>query len=163
MNVKKYAVLYVDDDVSSLKYFEKMFGKEFTVLIANNANDGYKILQESPEEIGVLLTDERMPRVTGVDLLEKSKNYNPAITRLIVTAYADHEASIRSINQGKVFSYIEKPVETEIMKNELLQALEFYEYHKVLASQKADESLKEFFRSMTYLPYIEARKKILEV
>jgi len=109
MNIEKNTILYVDDEEISLKYFEKGFSKKFPILTSNNANDGFKILQENSDKIGVLLTDQRMPKTSGVELLEKTRELNPAISRILVTAYSDIQASIDAVNKGKIFNYISKP------------------------------------------------------
>jgi len=123
MNIEKNSILYVDDEVDSLKYFEKAFSKKFSILTAFNANDGFKIIQENSDKIGVLLTDQRMPETSGVELLEKTKELNPAITRILVTAYSDHEASLDAVNKGKIFNYISKPWDFDKLKETLAEAL----------------------------------------
>ena len=70
---KKFAVLYVDDEEKSLKYFERAFGDDFRVLTAATAQDGFKLLQKHADEIGLLLTDQRMPGEKGVWLLERAR------------------------------------------------------------------------------------------
>src|SRR5581483_10044750 len=86
---KKFAILYVDDEEKSLKYFARAFEDQFRVLTAANAQDGLKLLEERGEDIGVLMTDQRMPGEKGVWLLEKSRNLHPNIIRILATAYAD--------------------------------------------------------------------------
>ena len=83
---KKFAILYVDDEEKSLKYFQRAFGGKFRVFVASNAKDGYHILEERKDEIGILLTDQRMPGEKGVELLGKAKALKPDIIRILVTA-----------------------------------------------------------------------------
>ena len=78
---KKFAILYVDDEEKSLKYFERAFGDEFRLFTASNAQDGYKLLQKHADEIGLLLTDQRMPGEKGVWLLERARQLRPHILR----------------------------------------------------------------------------------
>src|ERR1041385_4506353 len=97
---KKYAILYVDDEEKSLKYFTRAFEDQFRILTAANAQDGFKLLEQHGEEIGLLMTDQRMPGEKGVWLLEKTRQLQPRIIRILATAYADMDAAIAAINSG---------------------------------------------------------------
>ncbi|HEY2081661.1 MAG TPA: response regulator, partial [Verrucomicrobiae bacterium] len=70
---KKYAILYVDDEEKSLKYFARAFEENFRVLTAATAQEGMKLVEQHGEDIGVLMTDQRMPGEKGVWLLERSR------------------------------------------------------------------------------------------
>ena len=108
---KKFAILYVDDEEKSLKYFTRAFGDEFRVLTAANAEEGYKLLQKHADEIGLLVTDQRMPAEKGVWLLERARQLRPRILRILVTAYSDFEAAIAAVNSGAIYKYVSKPWE----------------------------------------------------
>jgi two-component system, probable response regulator PhcQ len=127
---KKYAILYVDDELMALKYFEKTFGTEFRVLTAESAEDGLKILEQHGDDIGVLLSDQRMPGQKGVELLEVTSKLRPRIVRMLITAYADYGVTVDAVNIGNVFRYISKPIQVEDMRNTLRRALEFYTVHR---------------------------------
>src|SRR5579885_1337191 len=88
-NYRKYAILYVDDEEKSLKYFVRAFKEHFQIFTASNAQDGLKILQEHQDEIGLLMTDQRMPGEKGVWLLERARQLRPQIIRILATAFAD--------------------------------------------------------------------------
>jgi len=123
---KKFAILYVDDEEKSLKYFERAFGDEFRVLTAANAQDGFKLLQKNADEIGLLLTDQRMPGEKGVWLLERARRLRPRILRILVTAYSDFDAAIAAVNAGAIYKYISKPWDPPQLEMTLRQALEFF-------------------------------------
>src|SRR3974390_3907341 len=97
---KKYAILYVDDEEKSLKYFTRAFEDQFRILTATNAQDGLKLLEQHQNHIGVLMTDQRMPGEKGVWLLEKGRQRQPRMIRILATAYADMEAAIAAVNTG---------------------------------------------------------------
>ena len=84
---KRFAVLYVDDEEKSLKYFTRAFQDQFRILTAANAQDGLKLLEEHKDDIGLLMTDQRMPGEKGVWLLEKARQLRPRIIRILATAY----------------------------------------------------------------------------
>jgi two-component system probable response regulator PhcQ len=123
---KKFAVLYVDDEEKSLKYFERAFGDDFRVLTAATAQDGFKLLQKHADEIGLLLTDQRMPGEKGVWLLERARRLRPRILRILVTAYSDFDAAIAAVNAGAIYKYISKPWDPPQLELTLRQALEFF-------------------------------------
>lgn len=137
-DLKRYAVLYVDDEEKALKYFEKTFGDEFRILTANNAADGIKLIEQHGDDIGVLLSDQRMPGEKGVQLLEKARHMRPRLVRMMVTAYADYGATVDAVNFGNIFRYISKPIQVDDMRNTLHRAMEFY-----ILQQERDDLLRE--------------------
>lgn len=129
MKNSTYAILYVDDELNSLKYFSREFSKDFTVLTASNAEEAWHIIEQHHNEIGVLLTDQRMPETTGVQLLENVRALYPRMIRILVTAYADLDDAIKAVNTGAIYKYISKPWDVPDLRVTLLRALEFYHVH----------------------------------
>jgi two-component system, probable response regulator PhcQ len=120
------AILYVDDEVKSLRNFERAFGSSFRILTAVNAQEGLRLLREHRDEIGVLMTDERMPGERGVWLLEKARSIEPRTLRILVTAYADMDVAISAVNDGSIFKYVTKPWDPPMLHTLLRRALDFY-------------------------------------
>ncbi|RBP44398.1 response regulator receiver domain-containing protein [Roseimicrobium gellanilyticum] len=137
-DMKRYSVLYVDDEEMALKYFEKTFGREFNIITANNAADGLKIIEERGDELGVLITDQRMPGEKGVHLLERARQLRPRLVRMLITAYADFGVTVDAVNLGSIFRYISKPLQVDDMRNTLHRAMEYY-----ILQQERDELLRE--------------------
>src|SRR3954470_11491335 len=135
---KKHAILYVDDEEKSLKYFTRAFEDQFRIFTANNAQDGLKIFEAHKDEIGVLITDQRMPGEKGVWLLEKARQIRPRILRMLATAFADMEAAIAAVNSGSIFKYITKPWDPPQLESTLKRALEFF-----IVQRERDQLLKE--------------------
>jgi two-component system probable response regulator PhcQ len=135
---KRYYILYVDDEEMSLKYFQKSFGDEFNILTATNAADGLKLVQERGEEIGVLLTDQRMPGEKGLQLLERVRVLRPHMVRMMITAYADFGVTVDAVNTGNIFRYISKPIQIEDMRNTLRRACDYY-----MLQRERDELISE--------------------
>ena len=123
---KKFAILYVDDEEKSLKYFERAFGENFRVFTAANAQDGFKLFEQHADEIGLLMTDQRMPGEKGVWLLERARQFRPRVLRMLVTAYADMDAAIAAVNSGAIYKYITKPWDPPQLEMTLRQGLEFF-------------------------------------
>src|SRR6266705_5494380 len=135
---KKFAILYVDDEEKSLKYFARAFEDQFRIYTAANAQDGLKILEAHKDEIGVLMTDQRMPGEKGVWLLEKARQLRPRIIRMLATAYADMDAAIAAVNTGAIYKYVTKPWDPPQLENTLKRGLEFF-----LVQRERDQLLKE--------------------
>ena len=106
---KPIKLLYIDDERDNLELFRLQFGKGYDLITANSAEEGLKVLEEQDGQIAVLLTDERMPGMGGVELLEKVVDRFPDMVRIIVSAYSDSERLLNAINRGRAHEYIVKP------------------------------------------------------
>jgi len=125
-DLKKFAILYVDDEEKSLTNFTRAFGDQFRVLTASSAQDGFKLLEQHADEIGLLMTDQRMPGEKGVWLLERARQTRPRILRILVTAFADMDAAIAAVNSGAIYKYVTKPWDPPQLEMTLRQGLEFF-------------------------------------
>ncbi|GEM_PF-322837 len=119
-------VVYVDDEPINLKVFEASFKMRFNVVTCLGAAAAMEVLR-SRSDIGVLITDQRMPMVTGVELLERVREEFPDIQRMIITAYSDMQAVVASVNRGQVSRYFVKPWVREELSAALEDALKIYE------------------------------------
>lgn len=135
---RKYAILYVDDEEKSLKYFVRAFEDQFRILTATNAKEGLRLLEEHADEIGLLMTDQRMPGEKGVWLLDKARQLRPRIIRILATAYADMEAAIAAVNTGAIYKYVTKPWDPPQLENTLKRGLEFF-----MVQRERDQLLRE--------------------
>ncbi len=102
-------ILFVDDEELARRTFERIASKEFRVLLAGSVDEAQKVLEQHHEDIGVLLSDQRMPGKLGVDLLEYCRREYPDIVRMLTTAYSELEDAIAAVNRGEILRYIEKP------------------------------------------------------
>jgi two-component system, probable response regulator PhcQ len=123
---KKFAILYVDDEEKSLNNFARAFGGNFRVFTAHSAQEGLQLLQDHAAEIGLLMTDQRMPGEKGVWLLERARQAHPRILRILVTAYADMDAAIAAVNSGAIYKYVTKPWDPPQLELTLRQGMEFF-------------------------------------
>ena len=137
-NYRRFVILYVDDEEKSLKYFARAFGEQFRILTATNAQDGLKLLEANKEEIGLLMTDQRMPGEKGVWLLERARQLRPQIIRILATAFADMEAAIAAVNTGAIYKYVTKPWDPPELENTLKRGLEFF-----MVQRERDQLLRE--------------------
>lgn len=99
-------MLYVDDEPDNLRIFELTFRRDFEILTAASAEQGLEILNDNP--IAVVLSDQRMPGMTGVDFLARVRAIDPKTIRILVTAYGDAETLGVAINDGSIYHYTSK-------------------------------------------------------
>ncbi len=118
-------VLYVDDEKVNLKIFELTFKKDYNIITCNNSRKALSILKKMGE-IPVIITDQRMPHMTGVELLEESLSISPDSVRILLTAYSDTGDLLNAINKGRVFSYLVKPWKEVIVRTALKEAFDKY-------------------------------------
>ncbi len=153
-----FKVLYVDDEPKALKYFSKVFGSYFEVLTAESVASAIEVLEEEAPSIGVIITDQRMPNATGVDLLKQTRTRWPEIVTVLLTAYTDIDDAIAAINEGRIFQYIKKPWEPDKLKIKLLEAIHEYsrnQYNLKLAElnkqlETANEVQKDFINMLSH-------------
>ncbi|MSU20164.1 MAG: response regulator [Pedosphaera sp.] len=125
--LNQFSILYVDDEFLALKYFEKGFSGDFTIFTASSAAEGWAIIEEHHAEIGVVLSDQKMPGQSGVELLARVRERYPHIIRILVTAYSDVESAVAGVNEGAIYRYISKPWDVADLRVNLLRALQFFE------------------------------------
>lgn len=127
------AVLVVDDDPQIVRALERTLRREFTVLRASSGDEALQAVRES--DVAVVLTDQRMPGMEGVQLLARLQAEAPAIVGILLTAYSDMDAAIAAINQAHAFGYLPKPWEDEELVRVLYGAME---QHELLQRQSGD-------------------------
>lgn len=128
MKNEKINVLYVDDEVDNLNAFKAVFRRDFNVFIVETAEEGVEILRNN--EIEVILTDQRMPKVTGIEFLASILDEFPEAMRILVTGYSDIITVIDAINKGHVYRYVSKPWDNDDFKIIIEQAAEVYRLRK---------------------------------
>ena len=128
------AILFVDDEVQSTKYFKKFFDKEFNVIIANNVDDAWNIIESQHNEIAIIISDQRMPISSGVELLKRAKNKYPNIIRILTTGYSSLDDNIAAINQSNVFGYLNKPWEIDTVRIMINEAFKQFRANITLQS-----------------------------
>ena len=121
-------VLYVDDEQTNLFSFKASFRRDFKVFTAISGQEGLDIVEK--ENIHVIVSDQRMPGMTGIEMLQKIKETNPEPIRILLTGYADINAVIDAINKGEVYRYVTKPWNTTELKTIISSANEIFELRK---------------------------------
>ncbi|HMY56932.1 MAG TPA: response regulator, partial [Pseudomonadota bacterium] len=133
-------VLVVDDEADNLDAFRFSFRKGFRILTAQSAEAGLQIL--SQEKVAVIVADQRMPKMTGLQFLETAQRLVPLAVPIIVTAYTDVDVLIEAINSGHIYRYITKPWDSKELRGVLLQALE--RYHLLVENARLQKQLEHY-------------------
>jgi len=140
---KKHNILLVDDQKENLDLYQNIFRKTCTVFTALDGDSAIKILTEN--DINLVLSDQKMPAMTGVELLTLVKEQKSEVRRLLITAYSEVYSAIDAINKGSVHRYISKPCDMDELKQIVLQELKFYDLeqeNKRLAKKLEEQNQK---------------------
>ena len=129
-------MLVVDDEPHILESLTQLFDTEFHVLTASDGQTALMLLQHHPD-VAIVISDQRMPGMKGVELLRHVKQLVPHSMRILLTGYADLEAVLDSVNVGEVFRYVRKPWVPETLRSIVALAMASY----MLRSQKASRSV----------------------
>jgi signal transduction histidine kinase len=121
----KPVILYVDDEEDNLVVFKSTFRRHYTILTATSAREGQEILAAHPE-VQVVITDQRMPEVSGVEFLKVVLSFNPDPIRMVLSGFSDMEAVINAINEGKIYRYIPKPWDEQEIRMTIDGAVELF-------------------------------------
>ncbi|RYZ56229.1 MAG: response regulator [Sphingobacteriales bacterium] len=124
MTDKKINILYVDDEINNLVSFKATFRVKYNVHTAISASDATKLLEKHDFEI--IITDQRMPGMTGVEFLESILEKYPEPMRILLTGYADLNAVIDAVNKGKIFHYLSKPWNEAELDETINRAYDLY-------------------------------------
>jgi len=128
MTEDKPTVLYVDDVPMNLKLFEATFRNDYHLILTEYPGEVLNILRK--KEVQVVVSDQRMPEMTGTELLEKVAEEYPDIRRYLLTAYTDTETVIEAVNRGRIHGYIKKPMQPEEIRHSINNSLEVYYLRK---------------------------------
>lgn len=149
MSDYKIKILYLDDEVNNLNSFKAAFRRDYDITTAESAKEGLEILKE--KEFNIIITDQRMPNMTGVEFLEAIIPIYPNPIRILLTGYTDITAVVDSINRGKVYHYISKPWDENSIKILMKNAYETFDlrHRNVILAEglrKSNEQLEFLLR-----------------
>lgn len=130
-NNQRPKILAVDDEQSSLNAINRTLRREYEVFLSLNGHSALEILKR--EKIDVILSDQRMPEMSGVEFFHKAQKLQPEAIRILITGYTDVETVIEAINEGQVFHYINKPWEPDDLRIIVRRAVE---RHQLIAENK---------------------------
>jgi DNA-binding NtrC family response regulator len=121
----KHPILLVDDEPEILFSLRGLLRRDFELHTANSGAEALEVLHKHP--VHVIMTDQRMPEMTGVELLRRARGECPEAIRIVFTGYADIKAVIDAINQGQIYRYLTKPWDPDELAAVLRQACDYYD------------------------------------
>jgi DNA-binding NtrC family response regulator len=126
---KKFTILYVDDEAENLDSFKLLFLNNYHVITAESGQKGLEIIENqrnSDQPVGLVLSDQRMPKMNGIEFLERIKSIDPDIIKILITGYSDIDVIADALNKVGIFHYINKPYETTYITNIINKGIETF-------------------------------------
>jgi|ERR1051325_12110476 DNA-binding NtrC family response regulator len=124
----EYKIMIVDDEPANLRTLLRLFREDYQVLAAESGADALALLKQ--HDLALLISDQRMPEMSGIELMKQTVSLRPHMVKILLTGYTDVEALIESINCGLVYRYITKPWHNDDLRLTVSRALEHYEVTK---------------------------------
>ena len=140
-----YKILIVDDEPANLRLLERLFRREYQIVAATSGAEALEMLQT--HDVAVIISDQRMPGMTGIEFLKRAAEMRPHTVRIILTGYTDVNSLVEAINSGVVYKYVTKPWVNEDLQQTVVRAIEHYEtiksqYQLKLHNQRLNEQLE---------------------
>ncbi len=124
----KYKIMIVDDELVNLRTLERLFRRDYQVLLAQSGAEALTLLEQ--HDVALLISDQRMPEMTGIELMKNTVALRPHMVKILLTGYTDVGALIEAINCGLVYRYLTKPWNNDDLRITVSRALEHYELIK---------------------------------
>ena len=153
----KHKILCVDDEPDILQALERMLRKDYEILTATSGAEGLEILKN--EKVSLIISDQRMPEMTGVEFLKQSISIQQEPMRVLLTGYTDVESIVNAVNQGEIYRYLTKPWDPVDLLNTIKQAIDTYELtaeikQKNIELKLALDELKTLDQTKTQFMYL---------
>jgi DNA-binding NtrC family response regulator len=120
--------MIVDDEAANLRLLERLFRSDYTVITSESGAEALKLLEQ--QDVALLITDQRMPGMTGIELVQRTAPLRPHMVRIILTGYTDVESLVEALNSGHVYKYVTKPWNNDDLRLTVSRALEHYEANR---------------------------------
>jgi DNA-binding NtrC family response regulator len=120
-----YKIMIVDDEPANLRLLERLFRQDYKVITAGSGEEALGLLEQ--HDTALLITDQRMPNMSGLELLKQTAELRPHMVRMILTGYTDVGTLVEALNSGLVYQYLTKPWSNEELRLTVTRALEHYE------------------------------------
>lgn len=134
--VKKHTILLVDDEEANLRVMSSLLSNKCNIMTALNGQIALEMIENlGDQELSMIISDQRMPQMTGVELLGKTVEMLPETMRLIVSGYSDMGAILSAINKAKIYHFLTKPFEPADFLSIVDQALQTYDLKRDMTNQ----------------------------
>jgi DNA-binding NtrC family response regulator len=153
MSESKISILYVDDEENNLNSFKATFRRDFDVTVAISGAEAIELMKQKDFEL--IITDQRMPGMTGVEFLSSIIKDHPDPIRILLTGYADIQAVIDAVNKGQIYQYVSKPWDEQQLRVIISNAFEIFSLRR-----ENKELMKSLLRANEQLEFL-LRQKLL--
>lgn len=136
--MQKQTILCVDDELDNVQALERLFRSKYTVLTATSGKQALEILDQEPGPIALIITDQRMPQMTGVEFLAYTIEKFPDTSRLLLTGYTDIESIVQAVNTGQIYRYLTKPWDPVDLHATVDQAVERFVLNRELKTKNVE-------------------------
>ncbi|HNH07023.1 MAG TPA: response regulator, partial [Leptospiraceae bacterium] len=126
-HIKKYTVLIIDDEKANLDALTSLLESEYYIIQAENGQEALSVIKESDKEIHIIIADQRMPGMKGVEFFRQSIQLLPKAVRILMTGYTDTSEIIDAINEGHIYKFITKPADMQNILQTVRRSAEFWE------------------------------------
>jgi len=142
-----YKLLIVDDEPPNLRLLQRLFANDYECFMASSGPAAIKVLEQ--HDVAIIITDQRMPGMSGIELLKATAQLRPHMVRILLTGYTDVEALVEAINCGLVYMYFTKPWNNDDLKLKVSRARETYENNRnrnslLLTNERLNQKLQAF-------------------
>lgn len=151
--MQKQTILCVDDEIDNVQALERIFRGKYTVLKSTSGKQALEILDQYPDPVALIITDQRMPEMTGVQFLSKTIETRPDTIRILLTGYTDIESIIDAVNSGQIYRYLTKPWDPVDLQNTVDRAVESF-----LMSQELRKKNKALLEAYSELKTLDQAK-----
>lgn len=156
-----YKILFVDDETANLRVLERLFRNRYEVINAASGREALELL--TAHDVALIISDQRMPEMTGIDFLKRAAELRPQTVRIMLTGYTDASALVEAINSGVVYKYLTKPWVNEDLSQTVKRGLQHYETLKAQRQlQLQNERLQSRLKA-TRDAFVEAATAMVEI
>lgn len=156
-----YKIMLVDDEPANLRILERLFRAEYNVVTAESGAEALELLGQ--HDIALIISDQRMPVMTGIDFLKKAAEMRPHTVRIILTGYTDVNALVEAINSGVVYKYATKPWVNEDLQQTVRRAVQHYETIKAQHGLKLQNERLERRQQATFDNFVKIVVRLLDL
>ncbi len=157
----QYKILFVDDETANLRLLERLFRNSYEVLTASSTAEALDLL--ALHDVALIISDQRMPSMTGSEFLKKAAEMRPQTVRIMLTGYTDASALVDAINSGVVYKYITKPWVNEELQQTVKRALQHYETTKAQRQLQLQNERLQARLKTTKDSFVEIVMKMLDM
>ena len=156
-----YKLLIVDDEPANLRALERLLGNRYDVITAASGAEALEML--AAHDVALILSDQRMPGMTGIEFLKKAAELRSNTVRIVLTGYTDVDTLVESINSGVVYRYVTKPWSNNDLEQTILRGIEYYKTLKTQYRLEQENQRMQHRMKSTVSGFVKLALELLEL